>query len=601
MNYIHRVSDIGDREALVRYATRAQIASVDTSQARISKALKMQEVNLNHCLAGRRNFSADVLRKIDEVIVALAAARSHVGGLAQFGVRVRNLHGRESIAASIPSSWSRDVLNAPAEDELQVLIQASTLLTSFVMAHRAGQPSSTVRNRYEREIGEVTDRLILIAGAPPGTRNIEAQILLGGLAGYAFEIVMERLTYSLEHTPLGFRVWRALTKVLMVSQTRRDAGFTSQLNPKLKTLLGKAQRLRQESIYPGRSLDLELAIAVPLGGLGQGFITDLLLTRANDADATLRERGTAAMGIWQRAVSQGQQPPTAIVNQLQDLVGHFRQSPCPRPDVASGLRWVATTLEHVLTKKVAVCNDWPRVEEPWFDAVADASAALDEQGIPPSILPATKQLFLHSLLQNAGVERRIAIDTLAAGGWVKPVAWCLKELLQDERTEEWLRIRALFVLGFIQLPNDPNVRRALVEALQAAFRRATQASGKPARAQISELHTALFAIGDCFGVRGFEPITGQVRDEIQSTLIELVERGLTREAEWFPVARALTYVLTFTAQARNDPGTPDLSERLLSHLRDHPDEVTGRFSSWTLQFRFGPHGEVLPLLRAAAA
>lgn len=532
--------------------------------------------------------------------MALGGSKQHTGGLAQFGVRMGELRDRKSISASIPSSWTRDILDNPSDDDdLTVLIQASLLLTNFVRADQVGSESGTIRSRYEDQIAVVTQRLIMIAVSPPTSHNIEAQILLGNLAQYAFETVVDQLEHSIESSPLGFRVWRALTKVLKIGQDldRRNKDHVSRnLRPKLHSLLNEAARLRKESIYPGRSLDLELAIEIPTGWLGPNFVTSILLRRANDPEATLRERGTAAMGIWQRAHASGRTADPEVTGALHRLIEQFRDPESQRRDVASGLRWVAATLNRAMNLDSAICEEWPEVDEPWFHAVGDAIERLEDSGMPKSIRPATKNLFRHVLLQNAGVERRRTIDTLIAGGWVEPVTRALRGLLRDERVEEWVRIRALFALGFMQ-HRSQSVKMTLLDACENAYQRLIE-PGDPPRARITELHTGLFAIGDCYGAKGAEKEARDVRDKLDPMLSDLVTKDLTTSRERWPLARAIVYLLTFTAQPRQDRGEVDLSESLLQRLRRHQDTVTQNFARWALESRFGPDGEIRPLLRA---
>ncbi len=73
-----------------------------------------------------------------------------------------------------------------------------------------------------------------------------------------------------------------------------------------------------------------------------------------------------------------------------------------------------------------------------------------------------KNLFLHMILPNAGVCRRQAIETVVTSGWSEPVAEALGRLLRNENEESWVRVRALFALGFLQRPDDYFVEEALV-------------------------------------------------------------------------------------------------------------------------------------------
>ena len=82
------------------------------------------------------------------------------------------------------------------------------------------------------------------------------------------------------------------------------------------------------------------------------------------------------MGLWQRAIGRGPAGPGETEEDLRELIAEFRESQA-RPDAAAGLRWLAATLEHVIEQRVAVCNDWPDVDEPWFRHVQEAADGLD--------------------------------------------------------------------------------------------------------------------------------------------------------------------------------------------------------------------------------
>ncbi|GLI03592.1 hypothetical protein Pa4123_88700 [Phytohabitans aurantiacus] len=601
----HPIADIGGHESLVRYAAAAQLARLneaDISQATVAKVLTINAANLSHCLAGRQKFTIQTLHEIDKAGVALAPALDHTTGLAQFGVRMRQLLDRESLTASVPPNYFVGT-TARSEDELHVMTQAAGILDRFLTVEKAGRPIAALRDKHAGQIKDVVERLILIAGAPPTPRNVEAQILLGSLAKYAFEITFGRLEDSLRHTALGFRVWRALTKILLLSQAEQDGhgAYLSQvLKPRVSRLLSEAAEIRNDSIYPGRSLDLELAIAVPLRWLGSPTsVTDLLYVRATNPQATLRERATAAHGLWQRAMAAGHAEHENVQARMATLITHFREAEEQRPDIASGLRWVATTLDHVVHNRVNLCNDWQqmRVDEPWFEAITKAVEMLTLENIPLQVREGTIKLFEHMLLQNAGVERRTAIDAVSAGGYVEPVARALSQVLRDSRTESWMRIRASFALGFMQ-HRSRTTARSLISACRDACDAVCRADSLT-ESEINELHTALFAIGDCYGAVGAEQDAANVRDQLSEHLEHLVDDDRLGDERMFPIARALVYLLTFTAQPRDRGAPKDLSQMLLEKLQHHNDRVTADFSKWALRFRFGENGEVRPILHAA--
>ncbi|HEY3872771.1 MAG TPA: hypothetical protein VGM10_30720 [Actinocrinis sp.] len=404
--------------------------------------------------------------------------------------------------------------------------------------------------------------------------------------------------------PMGFRVWRAVTKSVLLNTpkgTNKPLPQTAVLRKFVETQLKDAERLRTRSLYPGRSLDMELAIIVPASWstdeAGTNWVREVLLTRAMNQEATLRERGTAAFGLWQRAHSGEDPDKETVCRHVLDLVTSFRKAN-DRPDIASGLRWTAATLQHCVEQDTATCNTWPTTSEPWFDRVMQAAASLDQEPIPTSVRPGTRTLFEHALLQNAGVYRRQAIETLIAAGLASHVTPALIEYLEHEH-ESWLRIRALFALGFVQR-RDRQVSQALYSACLRAYRQLnwTDPDSNP-RAPITELHAALFAVGDCFGPRGAEAAAREVRAPLSGMLEQLVTEKQTDHSCMWPVARATAYLLTVTAQPRRaGQSKPDLAQRLLTELENHPDEsVTGRLSTWA-KFRFAENGSIVPLLDA---
>ena len=598
------IKDIGSPDELIRYAVRAQLDLVGEAASRnmtashnkIAQAIGMDGGNLAHAL-GDGTFADAKLQKLDEMIVALApAGATHTGGLSSLAICLRGLRDRESLADRVPASWAQEILQGPADDEVGVLTQASALLSAFLAAEQFDKVDHTsrtvqaVHERYFKEIVHVVDQLIILGDAPPTPRSIEALIMLGTLGSYEFDIVKDELEYALKQ-PLGFRVWRVITALVMLS---RRASHTPRLRQWVKKLLSGAEELRERSLYPGRSLDLELAIRIPLewSPAEDDWAGAALLARANNSQATIRERGTAAMGLWQRAVTNPNQDTDQVAADLAPLIAQFEPSAI-RQDASPGMGWVATTLRHVITNNVGVCNTWPEVDEPWMQNVDGAVSQLEDR-IPSELLPATKTLLRHSLVQNAGVYRRHAIEALVAGGWTGPVARALERFLELERTQSWLRIRALFALGFLQ-HRDRSVQDSLAAACHYAY---SNLKSDPTRAQIAEMHSALFAVGDCFGASGVpEQDVRQVRRSIQEVLENLINRQLTTDQSMFPISRASAYLLTFMILPRGERGE-DLAEVLLRELSNHPDETTQELSRWALENRIDETGAVRPLVHA---
>lgn len=611
------IDDVDDAGQLIRYALAAQLARLERFQISETKVALGAGMKTSSTLTnlkkgiGTGRLDGKTLRSLDSSIVGLAPETEALGGLNSLGIRLRGLTKRDSLVAHLPASWTWEMLREEADTEFAVLVQASALLSLFIPIHQAGRSPSELRERYKKDkIQPLVKRLALIGGAPPTSRNIDALVLLGGLTKCAWDKDLGDLVERKLDSPLGFRLWRAITKLVHLCE--ENLSSTGHLEEWVTGLLTNAEDLRQRSIYPGRSLDLELAITIPYDwsrpdSPGGDWVGELLLARARDDTATLRERGTAAMGLWQRTLSHNPdrsnteqaQRVKGVEDELRELARAFA-GPDARADVAAGMRWVAATLVSVLDAKVPVCNTWPVPDpmEPWWHVVQDATNQLDAQNIPAHILDATKILFQHMLLQNAGVQRRQAIDTLLAGGWANAIIKGLAHVLQNEKEQSWLRVRALFAIGFLQC-RDGTVAQILINACHEAY--AKLESEEPTDAQITEMHAVLFSIGDCFGASFGVRDRGRlsrVRNAIADILKELVEGDRTSDPRFYPVARALVYLLTFTAQERRGKQV-DLSETLLQSMHDHPDPVTRDFREWALRFRFTDEGELQALLHAA--
>jgi hypothetical protein len=602
------ISDISSADELIRYAVRAQLELVSNaaSHTTVAKAIGMARdpttstagASLSHALAAG-TFSDAKLQKLDEVIVALAPPSAiHTGGLSSLAIGLRGLRDRESLSDRVPASWAREILQRPANDEVGVLTQASALLSAFLAAEeieKADHRSNAIRavhDKYSNEVFHVVDQLIMLGSSPPTARSLEALIMLGTLGSYAFDIIKDALEYALTQ-PLGFRVWRVITTMVLLS---RRASHTMNLRKWVRQLLAEAEELREKSIYPGRSLDLELAISVPSGWSPpeDDWVGKILLARANNSKATIRERGTAAMGLWQRAIVDDNRDRGRVAADLQPLIAEF-EAPEKRPDAYPGMQWVAATLRHVMASNASICNDWPHVEAQWMQHVNDAVRYLERQVIPQDVLPGTSTLFRHSLLQNAGVYRRHAIEALVAGGWTAPVARALERFLELESGEAWIRIRALFALGFLQ-HRDRGVEKSLATGCQHAY---ANLKGTPTPAEITEMHTSLFAVGDSFGATGVaEEDARRIRESIREVLVGLIDEQLTTQDALFPVSRASAYLLTFMALPRKNDRQEDLAEILLKKLRNHPDETTRELSRWALDNRIDENGAIRPLTTA---
>jgi hypothetical protein len=601
------IGNIGSADELIRYAVRAQLALVSeaASHSTIAKAIGMARdprtstarANLAHTLAGG-TFVDTKLQKLDEVIVALApVSTTNVGGLSSFAICLRGLKDRESLSYRVPASWTHEILQEPADDEVGVLTQASALLSAFLAAEeieKADHKSTAVRSlrdRYSKEITHIVEQLIMLGYAPPTPRSVEALIMLGALGGYAFEIVKGSLEYALMH-PLGFRVWRVITTLVMLN---KRANRTLGLRKWIKQLLAEAEDYRGRSIYPGRSLDLELAISVPpeWSPPEDDWAGQALIARAANPNATIWERGTAVTGLWQRAVAGQYGERQGTVARLEALLSKF-ESAAAHSDEYNGIRWTTTTLRQMIERGVGVCNEWPEVGESWMQHFNEAVGYLERQVIPQDVLQGTGTLFRHSLLQNSGVYRRQAIEALVAGGWTGPVARALERFLELETEESWIRTNALFALGFLQR-RDRSIEHCFSASCHHAYSNLRDDSTD---AQIAEMHSALFAVGDCFGAPEVSrEDVRRIREDIRGVLTGLVSNGLITQNRFYPISRACAYLLTFMILPR-EGRAEDLAETLLKEMSKHPDRITRELSSWALKNRLNESGGVQQLVHA---
>lgn len=608
------VTDISSDDQLLGFAAAGQLAQLqrhlsNTSQGRIAHAAGLGNNARNAGAVLTKAISQGPtdgqLEKLDEIIGMLTPAADGPGGLCSLALRLsaeRRGNASNTLTARIPPGWARGVLKESPGGETGVLIQASALLSKLVAAGKmemAGRSVISPRDRYAEEMEPLVQRLTLVSVAPPTSRNYDAQIMLGILASYAFEPMREHLEMALRYSPMGFRVWRAISKLVKLNAKSKHSG---SLRSWVQRLIGDSEELRRLSLYAGRGLDLDLAISVPAAWSppGDDWVRQALLTRARNPEATIRERGTAAMGLWQRAIADERPDLAETEAELRKLIAEFRD-PATRKDAPAGLRWIAATLERVIASRTAVCNEWPDPGEAWFRHVQEAADELDRSELPAHHRPGAKSLFRHMILQNAGVYRRQAIETLVTSGWTEPVARALGSLLKKEQDEAWLRIRVQFALSFLQR-RDNWVEDQLVRSARQAYQklRLTEIADDvaPPRSHITEMHASLFAIGDCFGVEGAEGFAKSARDSLADILTELASLDGERAKILRRATRAAAYLLTFTAQPRQG-NEQDLSEALLERMTRHPDEVTAKLSTWALSFRFGPDGTTIRSLLEA--
>jgi hypothetical protein len=592
------MTDIADNDQLIAYAAVAQLAWLNhhntgarITQEAVARAAGMRPGNLANALAGNHGRRLDTrLADLDNAIVTLAAdLPARTGGLAGFAALLRGVRGRGDLSTGVPPVWTGELLKERFDRPVGVLLQATALLSTFHAARGEGGVER-VSGQYGAQIEKVVNRLILVGMSPPTPHSVEALVLLGSLASYAFDVVANRLEDALWNAPLGFRVWRAVTSLVQASTGESSGLPRDTLRDWVHLQLQDCMRLRAVSLYPARALDLELALAVPddWSPPHDDWIGELLQSRAQDPRTTVRERSSAALGLWERAARRG--GADHVTPYLLELAKRFRaeSDDIVRSGVGrgSGMRWTAAALEHAIGTGQKVCNSWPEVDDPCIGIVRGAAAALN---VPDRIATATQFLFEQAVLQPGGVHRRRAVDALRAGGWSREVTEALGGILKHPDSDVWLRCRVLFAIGFLQ-EHGPGVQLLLREACEHG-RRGLGRGGRLTRDQVAEMHTALFAVGDCFGAPGAGSEARRIRNVLDGMLTELVDDSSDDGSHL--IARAVAYLLAVTAQS-GDGTSRLLLEDLQYRYRD-VDPITFRVSDWALKSRFVGEVNVLPL------
>lgn len=211
-----------------------------------------------------RKPTATFLRQVDHILLRRAPQLLRAGGLASFHARLHGVRTLDNVESSASLLYTAPLLLEKADEAIVVLIQASALLAKF-------EDDDHVRFGMDAEDRRALDRvvngLILIGGLPPTPYSVDALLFLGSLSRFAFNEVKTELEKALRK-PLGFRTWRAITAVVAAIKAAKETNTVSGSSVRqwVKNQLEACELLREHSLYPARSLDLELAIVIPRNG-----------------------------------------------------------------------------------------------------------------------------------------------------------------------------------------------------------------------------------------------------------------------------------------------------------------------------------------------
>jgi hypothetical protein len=589
------ISEIHDAEQLVRYAVNVQIGQLPGSQndwARDAGIGHLSELCSDH---GTRKFTLEQLAKLDRLIQAKDKAAVHTDGLASFAAKLRaNSSGIGSVEAPLTPGMLKVSLpdDAPGAAEV-ALLQGAALVELF---STKGNGELAQSETYARHLTAVVDRLLHIGVSPPTPRSIEALLMIGNLARHAFAPIEDRLDQALAR-PLGFRVWRAYSTIVRLTTDMPASDARARyISERVRLQLSRCVRLRKNSLYPARSLDLELALSVPRQWTppADDWAGKVLHDRARNHEATVRERAMAAVGLWERALGHPEQDETQQT--LDVLIEDFEND---KTEVREGLQWAAAMLHQNIERREPVCNDWPSPPGHLGEQIKLVIDATKNLAVPGGLQTnpanddninqgrerlraATQFLIQQALLQSAGVYRRRAVDTLRAARWGSTAVEVFASIASNDEASPWLRSRSLFAIGFL-VDRDPLVHRVLYEACNTSWERLMNSERKDhTRDLVSEMHAALFAVGDCFGAVEAEEQAKPLRRHLQPLVEEAVELRPDDE-RMRSVSRALCYMVAFTGW----PGD-ESSEDVLNKLSTHTDTTTQDLSRWALARRFRP-------------
>ncbi|MFI5931836.1 hypothetical protein [Actinoplanes sp. NPDC051494] len=604
------LTDITNATDLLRYAAKTQAIYLKTQHGidfnELGAAMGLSKASFAGVLNDQSDKITNKLHDLDGAVFAFDPAfAARTGGLVALAARLRGYKDKSTAVGNLPAGWVSELLEKDFEKPIGFLMQASALLSAF-MGAKSDRARSAVVAHHQLDLDKVVYPLLLIGAGAPAPHSIDALIVLGALARHpqAFEGVRGQhgtrdiLRDVLADSPLGFRIWRAITSVVQAAANAGDPLTKDDPLPQWvqSRLVNDGDSLREKSLYPARSLDLELAIAIPSAWtIDRDWPTEILERRAADRSAHLRERGTAAMGIWERAVSHPDGIGSARVrrarmtlNVIIEALENEEQTASTRPYYSpppGGRQWLSATLRHMLGQNEKVASTWPDDAEkyPFLRVVASGADRLrTDSTVPDPVRAATVFLFEQTLLQNAGVYRRKALNTLRGAGLATATAQAMITILEHADAEPWMRCRALFGIGFLQDRAD-RVQAALKDAFDHAREAVEHHVAKETltRDVVSELHAVIFAIGDCYGALGQEPLARYMREKVDPELWPFVEHH--QGPEFHPIARAAAYLLTVTPQL---DGQKDDRVRLRHLEQTHPDPVTRQACAWALRMRF---------------
>jgi len=525
------VIDIARAGDLMRYATVAQVewlqAIYGWSRRDVADRIGYKTSQLSRALKQGGATASDgppleVLHAIDDVLAtlvkepqSLVALRSRLDGGLAAGVRV-------------PAGWLDGLVGIESDDAGLLLCQGAALLAALGPVNQhTWWPTNP---EHLRHLQPLTERLLLLAMAPPVPGSSEAHQLVAQLAARQFDPVFDRVRHAIRSHPLGFRSWRSISAALRSTQTD---GPTSGL----RNLLLSANDLRAQSLFPARCLDIEaLLYAGP-----DMRIDHVLEQRAANPAATGRERTLATLAIIDRL---GLTPESRLT--VERSIARLERDLKERGE--DGLRWAISVLDGVRNDELTTFipeDDNALVVTQATLAIPERAVAADRpqpfrlpgdsgDGGPSLLRDALCFLTRQALLQSHGVYRRNAIDTLRSSNTHLWALNAFNAVLADDRNPTWLRTRAAFAIGLCGANRDYEIEQTLLNVLHDTLGR-LDAKSDLSNELTEAAHTTFFAIGDCYG---HSPPPDGAQD--------LVSRALELDTDSPWPARGATYCAALT-------------------------------------------------------
>ena len=425
--------------------------------------------------------------------------------------------------------------------------------------------------------------IVAIASRPPHSGSVPA-IQLAAMIG---EPVLRTVEEHVEHSALGFRTIRILTRMLLLTKSpprwwwasksgKADSDEARIVRGVWEVRVAIWKHLKKfctsdwPTPYPGRSFLIEplreaarLASTEPMA-CPWSFeeITGLLKRRFLGSQYPRREQVHAAYVLGEISASDRAWLHEQIRSRIpDDDVWAYMDVLFEILNSDDGL-----SLEQLILKDIASLNSAlvaRGIQVTEITLRQRRIAGIGKHGkdpylkrLPTGIQQGTRQLIRYAVLSPDGTSRRKACEALRAAGVTLEAAGIIANTLLDHRTPDWMQEACAFVLGLL---GHNQACPALIKVAEDAAR------------SVPTRHAALWALGD-IRTRHEKTI------ELALLLTGRVDPDCTKN---LPLVHAATYVLATLQSNELDTQHASAHSRRLSSLIDSgPDVTTRRLARW---------------------